>query len=69
MCPRSPASASLLLCLLLVVPRVASAQSATEVVIEWNRILQVAAATPGALPPTVFFTRPYAVLHLQCSTR
>ena len=64
MCPRSPASASLLLCLLLVVPRVAAAQSATEVVIEWNRILQVAAATPGALPPTIFFTRPYAVAQI-----
>lgn len=35
-----------------------------EVVIEWNRILQTTIATPGALSPTVFYTRPYALMHL-----
>lgn len=48
---------------LLTLPRAARAQDA-EVVIEWNRILQSAAAVPGALPPTIFFTRPYAILHV-----
>jgi hypothetical protein len=42
-------------------PTHASAQD-PEVVIEWNRILQVAVATPGALPSTTFFTRPYALV-------
>jgi hypothetical protein len=45
-------------------PRHANAQSATDIVIEWNRILQTTLGIPGALPPTVFFTRPYAVLHI-----
>ena len=35
-----------------------------EVVIEWNRQLQSTLATPGALSPTIFFTRPYALLHV-----
>jgi len=64
MCPRPLASASLLLCVLLLVPRGAFAQTATEVVLEWNRILQSSLMVPGALPPTVFFTRPYAVLQV-----
>ena len=42
----------------------ATAQSTTDIVIEWNRILQTTLGMPGALPPTVFFTRPYAVLHV-----
>lgn len=45
-------------------PSAVAAQSATEVVLEWNRILQTSPGVPGALPPTVFFTRPYAVLHV-----
>lgn len=50
---------------LLVWPiRSAEGQTATDAVIEWNRVLQVAAATPGALPPTTFFTRPYAMVHV-----
>jgi hypothetical protein len=45
-------------------PRNASAQSATDIVIEWNRILQATVAIPGALPPTIFITRPLAILHV-----
>jgi hypothetical protein len=47
---------------MLALPARAWAQDA-DVVIEWNRILQTTIATPGALPPTVFFTRPYALMH------
>ena len=36
----------------------------TAVVIEWNRLLQTTIATPGALSPTIFFTRPYPILHV-----
>jgi hypothetical protein len=64
MCPRPQASASFLVCVLLLVSRGAAAQSTTEVVLEWNRILQTSLMVPGALPPTVFFTRPYAVLQV-----
>jgi hypothetical protein len=35
-----------------------------DVVIEWNRLAQTAIAAPGALPPTVFFTHPYALVHV-----
>jgi hypothetical protein len=35
-----------------------------ETIIEWNRLLQTAVSTPGALTPTIFFTRPYAMLHV-----
>ncbi len=49
--------------LVVGVSRGAAAQNTAEVVIEWNRILQDALRVPGALPPTVFFTRPYAALH------
>jgi len=45
-------------------PRNANAQSATDIVIEWNRILQATVAIPGALPPTIFITRPLAILHV-----
>ena len=45
-------------------PRSATAQSAAEVVIEWNRILQSTVAIAGALPPTIFITRPLAILHV-----
>ncbi|BCS34223.1 haloperoxidase [Luteitalea sp. TBR-22] len=33
-------------------------------VIEWNRVLNEAFATPGANPPTIFFTRPYAIMNV-----
>ena len=42
----------------LVVPSRTLAQD-SEVVIEWNRILQ--ATVTGTPTPTVFFTRPYAL--------
>src|SRR4029434_7642330 len=45
-------------------PRNESAQSATDIVIDWNRILQATFAIPGALPPTIFITRPLAILHV-----
>lgn len=35
-----------------------------ETVIEWNQILQTALTVPGALPPSIFFTRPYAMTHV-----
>ena len=44
--------------------RAAQAQNAAEIVIEWNRILQSTLGTPGALDPTIFVTRPYAILHV-----
>ncbi len=44
-------------------PGRAAAQEA-EVVIEWNRILQATIGTAGALEPTVFFTRPYTMMHI-----
>ncbi len=53
-----------ILILLLGFARGASAQSTAEIVIEWNRILQTSLLVPGALPPTIFFTRPYAVLQV-----
>ncbi|MCA1585364.1 MAG: vanadium-dependent haloperoxidase [Acidobacteria bacterium] len=47
----------------MALPPTARAQDA-EVVIEWNRILQATVGTTGALPQTVFFTRPYAMMHV-----
>ena len=41
----------------------AQAQS-SDAVLEWNRILLTTLATPGAADPTVFFTRPLAVMHV-----
>jgi hypothetical protein len=55
---------ALILALVASFPRSVAAPSATDVVIEWNGILQTTIGTPGALPPTIFFTRPYAVLHV-----
>ena len=46
------------------VPRHVAAQTPSEVVIEWNRILLTTLGTPGAAQPTVFFPRPYAILHV-----
>jgi hypothetical protein len=46
----------------VALPTRAAAQDA-EIVIEWNRVLQTAVTTPGALPPPVFVTRPYALMH------
>ena len=53
------------LALLLVVglPHRARAQS-PDTVLEWNRILLTTLGTPGVLEPTVFFTRPLALMHV-----
>ena len=53
-------------CTLMVsicLPQRALAQSA-DTVLEWNRILVATLGTPGAVPPTVFFTRPLALMHV-----
>ncbi len=52
-----------LLLAIVGLPNNARAQDA-EVVIEWNRIWQAAQATPGAQSPTIFFTRPFAIVHI-----
>lgn len=44
-------------------PQRALAQSA-DTVLEWNGILVATLGTPGAVPPTVFFTRPLALMHV-----
>ncbi|MFN2445980.1 MAG: vanadium-dependent haloperoxidase, partial [Vicinamibacterales bacterium] len=44
-------------------PQLARGQ-VTEEVIEWNRIVRTTLATPGAQSPTVFFTRPFAMVHV-----
>lgn len=58
-------SVSLVVCSLQFgISRSAGAQSPSEIVIEWNRILQATLGIAGALPPTIFVTRPYAILHV-----
>ncbi len=56
---RTLVSTAALSCFLLSQP--AFAQSTTDVLLEWNRILNTALATPGAVPPTVFVTRPASI--------
>lgn len=48
----------------LAVPHRAAAQGSADVVLEWNRILNTALATPGANPSTVFVTRPAAMVQI-----
>ena len=48
--------------IMLISPAGGWAQDA-DVIGEWNRILQATIITPGALPGTVFFSRPYALMH------
>ena len=36
----------------------------TDAIVEWNRLLQSTLSTPGALAPTTFVTRPYALVHV-----
>ena len=50
--------------MLVALSRGAAAQSTAEIVIDWNRILQSTLGIPGALPPTIFVTRPYTILHV-----
>jgi hypothetical protein len=54
-----------ILALLLTVglPHRALAQS-PDTILEWNRILLTSIGTPGVLEPTVFFTRPLAMVHV-----
>ena len=48
-----------------VAPAAAQATSGTTAMVtEWNRVLNAAIATPGANPPTTFFTRPYAIMNV-----
>lgn len=47
----------------IAVPVRAGAQGA-ETVIEWNRLLLTTVATPGAQPPTIFFPRSLAIVHV-----
>ena len=54
----------LVLVAVLGFPCPALAQQGAETVIEWNRIMLATLGTPGALSPTVFFTRPLAVMHV-----
>ena len=39
------------------------------IVIEWNRILNEAIAVPGAHPATIFFPRPYAMVHVAMEVK
>ena len=49
---------------LLLTSRPTLAQGSPDVVVEWNRILIAALSVPGALPSTIFPTRPYAMVHV-----
>ena len=55
---------TLALAIQLGIVRGAAAQSVSDIIIEWNRILLTTLGTPGAANPTVFFPRPYAILHV-----
>jgi hypothetical protein len=35
-----------------------------DTIVEWNRVLVTSLGTPGVLEPTVFFTRPLALMHV-----
>lgn len=53
----------LALLLTLCLPYRALAQS-PDTILEWNRIVLTSVGTPGVLEPTVFFTRPLAMVHI-----
>jgi hypothetical protein len=55
---------SLLTVLILLAPATPLRAQTAETVIEWNRILLTTLGTPGATSPTVFFTRPLALMHV-----
>jgi hypothetical protein len=55
---------SLLTVLILLAPATTLRAQTAETVIEWNRILLTTLVTPGATSPTVFFTRPLALMHV-----
>jgi hypothetical protein len=52
---------SLALLVAVGLPRPVHAQS-VETIVQWNRILLATLVTPGAQPPTVFVTRPAAIM-------
>jgi hypothetical protein len=54
---------AVILLISISLPQRARAQSA-DTVLEWNRILLASLGTPGVLEPTVFFTRPLALMHV-----
>ena len=45
----------------MAAPRDAGAQS-VDTIVTWNRVLLTAVTTPGAQPPTIFFTRSTALV-------
>ncbi|HEX8031375.1 MAG TPA: vanadium-dependent haloperoxidase [Vicinamibacterales bacterium] len=49
---------------LLLNSRPTFAQGSADVIVEWSRVTVAALAVPGALPPTVFITRPLAMVHV-----
>jgi hypothetical protein len=55
---------SLLTVLILIASATDLRAQTAETVIEWNRILLTTLGTPGATSPTVFFTRPLALMHV-----
>jgi hypothetical protein len=56
-------AAVILLCSVVGIPQRASAQG-PDPVFEWNQALVTTLGTPGAASPTVFFTRPLAMLNV-----
>jgi hypothetical protein len=56
--------AALIVVAAVALPAPARAQGGAETVIEWNRILLATVATPGAQPPTIFFPRSLAIVHV-----
>lgn len=61
---RTPALRVALTLTLVAAPAQRAMAQTTEVIIDWNRVLNEAIATPGALPSTIVFPRPYAILHV-----
>jgi PAP2 superfamily len=61
--PQTGHTGALILVASLLMPTGASAQGA-ETIFEWNRILLASIGTAGVLDPTVFFTRPLAMMHV-----
>ena len=47
----------------IATPRPAVAQN-TQIIVDWNQQLLTSLGTPGVAEPTVFFTRPLALLHV-----
>jgi len=54
----------LVIVIALAAPRISAAQGTSDVVVEWSRVTVAALSIPGALPATVFITRPLAMVHV-----